>query len=105
MHIAHFLNFGAYDSNGQQAGFARVVTDYGQFAYIGDVFVLPRYRGQGLGKALIKPIMQHPRLAHRRRYALDTGDAHGLYAQYGFRNLSDPTVHMEILNPSTESWL
>ena len=102
--IQSSLNFGAYDDRGRQVGFARVVTDYGQFAYICDVFVLQQHRGRGLGKALMEAIMSHPALAQLRRYALDTADAQGLYARYGFRNLSDPSVHMEILSRSTDLW-
>jgi hypothetical protein len=31
-------------------GFARVVTDYATFAWIADVFILPKHRGKGLSK-------------------------------------------------------
>ncbi|TMD59931.1 MAG: GNAT family N-acetyltransferase, partial [Chloroflexi bacterium] len=41
------LPFGIYKDE-QQIGFARVITDYATFAYIGDVFVLEDYRGLGL---------------------------------------------------------
>jgi hypothetical protein len=47
--IENSLTFGLYaeQENGAiaQAGFARVVTDRATFAYLGDVFVLPEYRG------------------------------------------------------------
>ncbi len=103
--VQQSLNFGAYDDQERQAGFARAVTDFGQFAYICDVFVLPDYRGRGLGKTLMTAIMSHPALARLRRYALDTKDAQGLYARYGFRNLRDPSsVHMEMVSRSTDLW-
>ena len=38
--IQNSLCFGVY-ANGGQIGFARVVSDYATYAYIGDVFVLP----------------------------------------------------------------
>jgi hypothetical protein len=34
-----------------------------------------------------------------RRFSLATRDAHGLYRQFGFRELSNPDVMMEILRP------
>src|SRR5881394_2526490 len=45
-----------------QVGFARVITDHATFAYLGDVYVLPEWRGRGLGKWLIGCVMQHPEL-------------------------------------------
>src|SRR5919108_4858080 len=40
-------------SHGQFAGLARAVTDRATFAYISDVFVLPEFRGRGIGKQLV----------------------------------------------------
>jgi GNAT superfamily N-acetyltransferase len=59
--IENSLCFGVYDL-GRQVGFARVVTDLATIAYIGDVFILEHYRGRGLGKKLIKTLMDHPEL-------------------------------------------
>lgn len=36
-----------------QIGFARFVTDYTTFAYMADVYVLPAYRGRGLGAWMV----------------------------------------------------
>ena len=98
--IENSLCFGAYDDR-QQVGFARVVTDYACFAYIGDVFVLPEHRGRGVSKMLMQAITEHPSLQGLRRWALVTHDAQGLYRQYGFRDLSAPERHMEkvMVNP------
>ena len=76
------LCFGAY-ADGQLAGFARVVTDTATFGWLADVFVLEAYRGQGVGKALVQTVQEHPDL-RAVRLLLATKDAHGLYAQYGF---------------------
>lgn len=92
--IENSLCFGAYDDR-QQIGFARVITDYAVFAYIGDVFVLPEHRGRGVSKMLMRAITEHPALQGLRRWALVTHDAQGLYRQYGFRDLSAPERHME----------
>ncbi len=77
-----------------QVGFARVVTDHALFAWIGDVFILPELRGQGLGHALIHAIVTHPRLAGVSRMMLTTADAHGLYQSHGFTGLDDPSRYM-----------
>ncbi len=82
------LCFGAYDG-GRQVGHARVVTDTAAFAYLGDVFVVPAARGNGVGKALIEAVLAHPDVRDVRRLALLTDDAHGLYERFGFEPLDD----------------
>ena len=42
-------------------------------------------------------VMAHPALQGLRRFTLATRDAHGLYRQFGFRELSKPESKMEIL--------
>ncbi|HET6176545.1 MAG TPA: GNAT family N-acetyltransferase [Candidatus Sulfotelmatobacter sp.] len=95
--IEHSLCFGVYDGSGAQVGFARVITDFATYAYIADVFVLDSHRGRGLGKDLMKAIMEHPALQGFRRWSLSTRDAHTLYAQFGFTPLKFPDRYMEIL--------
>ena len=73
----------------RQAAFARVVTDYGNFAYLADVFVHEDYRGRGLGKRLVRDILRLPALKNVRQWTLFTKDAQGLYRQYGFKKLTD----------------
>ncbi|MFO1516400.1 MAG: GNAT family N-acetyltransferase [Lysobacterales bacterium] len=92
--IAHSLCFGVYDAAGQVA-FARVVSDRAGFAYLADVFVLPRRRGEGIGKRLMAYVLAHPELQRLRRFLLATRDAHGLYAQFGFRPLAAPERFLE----------
>jgi GNAT superfamily N-acetyltransferase len=94
--IENSFCFGAYDG-GKQVGFTRVITDFATFAYIADVFVLPSHRGRGVSKAIMAAIREHPRLQRLRRWLLVTRDAHGLYAQFGFKELRNPQRHMEIL--------
>jgi GNAT superfamily N-acetyltransferase len=93
--IENSLCFGLY-GNGQQVGFARVISDFATYAYIGDVFVVERFRGEGWGKLLMRSIMQHPDLRGLRRWGLVTRDAHRLYAQFGFQPVKSPERHMEI---------
>ena len=66
-----------------QIGFARVVTDQAVFAYLADVIIDPAHRGKGLGKWVVSCILSHPELKGCK-VLLETQDAHGLYAQFGF---------------------
>jgi GNAT superfamily N-acetyltransferase len=95
--IENSLNFGLYKAD-KQIGFARVVTDYATFAWLGDVFVVPEHRGEGLGKWLIESITSVQELVGLRRWLLATRDAHDLYRQFGFTNLSEPDRWMERRN-------
>ena len=73
---------GLYDGQ-RQIGFARAVSDGVVFAYLADVYVLPEFRGRGLGKELVREIVDGGRHAGVA-WLLHTADAHGLYAQLGF---------------------
>jgi GNAT superfamily N-acetyltransferase len=96
--IDHSLCFGAY-LNGRQIGFARAVTDYVRYAHLLDVFVLPEFRGRGVGKLLMEHILAHPELRTIVRFTLGTQDAHALYARYGFSAPANPERQMELLRP------
>jgi GNAT superfamily N-acetyltransferase len=100
--ISHSLNFGLYltettDAR-SQIGFARVVSDFSTFAYLGDVYVEPSHRGLGLSRWLLECIMAHPELQGLRRLCLGTKDAQGLYAKFGFAVHPQPENWMEIKN-------
>ena len=82
--------FGMFDGD-RQIGFARVITDKATFGYLADVFIDETMRGMGLGKWLMKVIMDHPEFQGFRSWMLGTRDAHGLYEQFGFKALEDPT--------------
>ena len=92
------LCVGAYDSAGAQVGLIRVISDYATFCYVCDVYVLEEHRGQGLSKAMLAMVMDHPRLQGLRRWSLVTADAHGLYRQFGFTAVAQPERHMERLD-------
>ena len=94
--VANSLNFGIYAPDGQQAAFARVVSDRATFAWLCDVFVLPAYRGLGLSKWLVRSVLAHAELQGLRRHLLATLDAHGLYLQHGYRPLPEPGRWLEI---------
>jgi GNAT superfamily N-acetyltransferase len=75
------LYFGA-----AQIGFARAVSDGVTVAYLADVYVLPAYRGRGLGVELVREMVagwdRDP--SANVRWLLHTADAQGLYAKLGF---------------------
>ena len=50
---------------------------------MGDVYVLPEYRGRGLGVELLREMIDHGPYAEKR-WILHTKDAHSLYEKFGF---------------------
>jgi GNAT superfamily N-acetyltransferase len=90
------LCLGAYDRSGKQVGLVRLVSDYATVCWVCDVYVLEEHRGRGLSKAMLALALQHPKLQGLRRWTLGTLDAHGLYRQFGFRELAFPERHMEL---------
>ena len=94
--IENSLCFGIYKDT-KQVGFARWITDKATFAYLADVYVEEIYRGQGLSKKLMSLMLFHKDLQGLRRYMLGTIDAHGLYAQFGFKSIDHPDRLMAIV--------
>ena len=92
--VEHSLNFTLLQGT-RQIGFARVISDCSTIAYLGDVYVLPEFRGQGLSKWLMQAVMNHPDLQGLRRWILLTADAHGLYQQYGWAPIANAQRYME----------
>lgn len=86
--IRHSICFGVYDKE-KLVGFARLVTDQATFAYLADVFILESHRGLGLSKWLMQCIHEYPGTKNLRRWMLTTKDAHGLYAQFGWKLLNE----------------
>ena len=97
--IDNSLNFGLFH-NDKQIGFARVISDFSTIAYLGDIYVLGKYRGQGLSKQLMDAVINHPNLQGLRRWILLTSTADWLYEKYGFKKIPNPEVYMELYNPT-----
>ncbi|MEV6895903.1 GNAT family N-acetyltransferase [Amycolatopsis sp. NPDC051372] len=75
---------GAYErATGHQVGFARAISDGVTSAYLADVFVVEDARGSGLGKEIVREMIDNGPGAGMR-WMLHTADAHGLYRQFGF---------------------
>jgi GNAT superfamily N-acetyltransferase len=73
---------GLYDGD-RQIGFCRAFSDGLALAYLADVYVLPAYRGRGLGEELVREMVENGPLAHVK-WILHTEDMHALYRKFGF---------------------
>jgi GNAT superfamily N-acetyltransferase len=73
---------GLYD-RGRQIGFCRVASDDTTYAWLFDVYVLPPYRGRGLGVELVREAVENGPHADLP-WILHTKDMHRLYARFGF---------------------
>jgi GNAT superfamily N-acetyltransferase len=69
--------------DGRQIGLARVITDVGASSYVSDVVIHPDHRGRGLGKVLMRFLLQHPAV-RGTRVLLITRDAQPFYRELGF---------------------
>jgi N-acetylglutamate synthase-like GNAT family acetyltransferase len=94
--IEHSFNYGLYKDN-LQIGYARVVSDLGQFAYLMDVFIDEKYRGNGFAITLMKHILNDKKFEQVKIWRLATTDAHGLYQKLGFTPLAKPEKMMELI--------
>ncbi len=97
--IDNSLCFGVFLEE-EQVGFSRIVTDSATFAYIADVFILEEHQAKGLSKWLMNTMLNHPEVKNIRRILLATRDAHGLYKQFDFKELSSPQFFMELHRPN-----
>ena len=69
--------------DGRQVGFCRAFTDRVSIAYLADVYVVPELRGQGLGEALVREMVESAPFP-TVKWLLHTEDAHPLYRKLGF---------------------
>jgi ribosomal protein S18 acetylase RimI-like enzyme len=88
---------GVYDGE-RQVGFARAFTDGVSLVYLADVYVLPEYRGRGLGVELVREMVENGPYADLR-WVLHTRDAQTLYEKFRFGKPSKRL--MERMRPET----
>jgi ribosomal protein S18 acetylase RimI-like enzyme len=88
---------GLYDGE-RQVGFARAFTDGVSLVYLADVYVLPEYRGRGLGVELVREMVENGPYADLR-WVLHTRDAQTLYEKFRFGKPSKRL--MERMRPET----
>ena len=80
-------------------GMGRIIGDGGCFFQVTDIAVLPAHQGKGLGKRIMREIMQFietevPPSAYVSLIA--DGQAQDLYAQFGFRHTAPASVGMAL---------
>ena len=85
---------GVYDGD-RQIGFARAFTDGVALVYLADVYVLPEYRGRGLGIELVRTMVEDGPYAELR-WILHTRDMHRLYARFGFEEPSERVLERRV---------
>jgi ribosomal protein S18 acetylase RimI-like enzyme len=81
-------------------GIGRVIGDGGCFFQVTDIAVLPAHQGKGLGKRIMREIMQFietevPPSAYVSLIA--DGQAQDLYAQFGFKHTAPASVGMALV--------
>ena len=95
---ASTLVIGAF-IDGQQIGYARIISDTVRFAYLADVYVDTAYRSQGIAQQLTQQLLSNPILQGVSRTLLQTTDAHGVYEKLGFIAFPNPEKLMVRTNP------
>jgi ribosomal protein S18 acetylase RimI-like enzyme len=80
-------------------GMGRIIGDGGCFYQVVDIAVLPAHQGKGLGKLIMREIMQFietevPASAYVSLIA--DGQAQELYAQFGFQHTAPASVGMAL---------
>ncbi|NLG83319.1 MAG: GNAT family N-acetyltransferase [Firmicutes bacterium] len=91
--IRNSICYGIYH-HGKQVGFGRVVTDYATMYWVCDIFIDKEHRGKGLGKKLVKCIIETEQLKGLFGI-LSTKDAHGLYEKFGFKRVPDKVMRRD----------
>jgi GNAT superfamily N-acetyltransferase len=87
LYIEHSLCYGVYH-RGLQIGFARAVTDMASVYWMADVFIAPEHRGKGLGKQLVRCVVESDELKDLLGL-LATDGATSFYEQCGFTRDAD----------------
>lgn len=69
---------------GRVVATARAVGDGVRWSHVKDVIVHPSHRGRGIGTAITRLLLDHPRVRGAARQELATRDAQRLYSSLGF---------------------
>jgi ribosomal protein S18 acetylase RimI-like enzyme/predicted FMN-binding regulatory protein PaiB len=75
---------GARDSDGNLCATARAISDGAKLAWIYDVWVAEGLRGSGVGEAVMRLLLDHPRVRGAALVHLGTRDAQAFYRRLGF---------------------
>lgn len=71
----------------EMVGFSRTISDGHWLTYLADVFILPDYRGQGLGEELVRATVEDGPFRDLG-WLLHAAEAHDLFAKFGFERRS-----------------
>ena len=88
--------------DGEAVGMGRVIGDGGLFFMVVDIAVEPAHQGRGLGKAIMTALVERLREAAQSRAhvaLIADGEAHRLYALYGFTLTAPGGVGMQMVIP------
>ena len=86
--------------DGRAVGMGRIVSDGGTVFLVSDVAVEPEHQGLGLGKAIVGRLVEECWVhGHEGAYVslFADGEAHRLYAQYGFKPTAPDSIGMTFL--------
>ena len=82
--------------NKEFLGVGRIVTDRFTFGWLCDVYVHPNFRGMGIGHAITKAAIDYFKDLQKFRLILITKNAHQVYKDCGFSELTSPEKWMAI---------
>lgn len=90
--IANSRNYGVlHRGTGTLVGYARVVTDLANFAWLADVIVDPDHRRRGLARALVRFILTDLEPYSLKRIVLKASDeGRAVYEELGWKPLDNP---------------
>jgi len=74
----------ARDDRGKLIATARAVSDGAKLAWIADVAVDSLWQGKGVGRAVMRLLLEHPAVRDARHARLATRDAQTFYERFGF---------------------
>ena len=92
--VEHSIPIGVYEKDGTQVAFGRLISDHAVLGILSDVYVDPLHRGKGLGRWVTETSANIMKGFGGKRLMLRTNDAHGVYAEIGFTQLTDPEAWM-----------
>ena len=98
--IQHSLPYGIFNAEGEQVGFARVITDFSTTFYLADVVVREDLRGKGLGRAFMAYVLDDSRFCDAKGVLL-TRSAFQFYQHFGFALCEDRCM----LREHDDTWM
>ena len=95
--LPHTIHAVQVHHGGAIIGMGRVIGDGGVFYQVTDIAVQPAHQGRGLGKAIMASLMAQLRssaLPGAYVSLIADGEAHRLYAQFGFESTMPKSIGM-----------